>query len=152
MRWAFAALWASVIFATSSTVVSRPAFVNAVAGVLPGAATRGVWTWFWYSCGLLVVKGYHAAEFALLFLLIRWALVRVGPVRATRTAIAVCVFFAAADEWHQTFVPGRGGVWTDVAIDVGGVLLAASLTSRDPSGRLPRGFPPPPCPTSRGSG
>ena len=103
MRWLFAILWATIIFATSSTVISRPAFVNAVATVLPGSATRGVWTWIWYSCGLFVVKGYHAAEFALLFLLVRSALVRAHPRWATRFSIALCVFFAATDEWHQSF-------------------------------------------------
>ena len=45
--------------------------------------------------------------------------------RATIIAITVCLCFAISDEWHQTFVPGRGGTWTDVAIDMSGVILIA---------------------------
>jgi hypothetical protein len=112
----FAALWMGVIFATSCTVTSRPAFVDAVAGVLPGPVLRGVWVRVWYSCGLLVVKGYHAAEFALLFVLLRCVLRRPSPRWATPVGVAVSVAFAAADDWHQTFVPGRGGTRSDVVI------------------------------------
>jgi VanZ like family len=130
MRRFTAALWMAVIFATSCTVINRPAFVAAVADVLPGEMTRGVWTRFWYSCGLFVVKGYHAAEFALLFFLVRAVLIGFVPRRATWAAVAVCVAFAASDEWHQTFVPGRGGTLTDVAIDTAGVAAAALWTSR----------------------
>lgn len=130
MRWFLVALWMAVIFATSCTVVSRPAFVHGVAAVLPGVATRGLWVDFWGSCGLLVVKGYHAAEFALLFLLVRNVLEERFPRWATAAGIAVSILFAASDEWHQTFVPGRGGTLGDVAIDASGVLLAATLTAQ----------------------
>jgi VanZ family protein len=40
---------------------------------------------------------------------------------------AICALFAIADEYHQTFVPGRGGTWTDVAIDGIGIVIAALL-------------------------
>jgi VanZ family protein len=35
--------------------------------------------------------------------------------------------FAVSDEYHQTFVPGRGGTATDVAIDGLGIVLAAMI-------------------------
>jgi hypothetical protein len=82
VRWALAALWASFVFATSCTAVSRPAFVRMVAAVLPDGALRGAWVRFWYGCDLLVVKGYHAAEFALLFLLPSAATRPTGPGRS----------------------------------------------------------------------
>jgi hypothetical protein len=130
MRWFLVALWMAVIFATSCTVVSRPAFVHGIAAVLPGAETRDLWGRFWDSCGLLVVKGYHAAEFAVLLLLVRSVLRERLPRRAIAVGIAVSILFAASDEWHQTFVPGRGGTVSDVAIDTVGVLLAATVVSR----------------------
>jgi VanZ like family len=40
-------------------------------------------------------------------------------------ALAFSLVFAAMDEYHQTFVPGRGGTWTDVAIDGIGASVAA---------------------------
>lgn len=44
-------------------------------------------------------------------------------------AFAFAVVFAASDEWHQTFVPGRDGCLRDVLIDTGGALLAALCVS-----------------------
>jgi hypothetical protein len=140
MRWLLAALWMSVIFATSCTVVFRPAFVGAVGRVLPGRTLQGLWTGFWYSCGLIVVKGYHAAEFALLFLLVRMALHRLGARRATIIAVVSCLCYAISDEWHQTFVPGRGGSWTDVVFDMGGVSLTVMLSSQAIRGRAYQGL------------
>jgi len=46
--------------------------------------------------------------------------------------ISLCSFYAATDEWHQYFVPGRSCRWQDWLIDAIGVLLgvfAAVLTS-----------------------
>jgi VanZ family protein len=45
-----------------------------------------------------------------------------------------CSAYAATDEWHQYFVPGRAGMWQDWAIDTAGALLGigavAFLASR----------------------
>ena len=38
---------------------------------------------------------------------------------------AATVIFAALDEFHQTFVPGRSGNFTDVCIDSTGALIAS---------------------------
>lgn len=40
---------------------------------------------------------------------------RARPASASATAV-LCLLFAIADEYHQTFVPGRGGTWRDVAM------------------------------------
>ena len=37
-------------------------------------------------------------------------------------SVPVCVLFAATDEFHQTFVDGRAGRFSDVLIDSGGVV------------------------------
>ena len=42
-------------------------------------------------------------------------------------AVLACIVFASSDEWHQIFVPDRGGRWTDVRVDGSGVLLAIVL-------------------------
>ena len=36
---------------------------------------------------------------------------------------AFCILYAASDEFHQLFVPGRAGLITDVCIDSAGALL-----------------------------
>ena len=38
---------------------------------------------------------------------------------------AATVLFAALDEFHQTFVPGRSGNFTDVCIDSIGAVIAS---------------------------
>jgi VanZ like family len=84
---------------------------------------------FWGSSWFAIVKGWHAAEFAILFTLARALLDRVAGVssgRALALALAFCLLYAISDEYHQTFVPGRGGTWVDVAIDTLGASAAAS--------------------------
>ena len=39
-------------------------------------------------------------------------------------AAAFSVLYAMSDEYHQTFVGGRSGAWSDVGIDTAGVILA----------------------------
>lgn len=43
-------------------------------------------------------------------------------------SILMCFLFAAGDEWHQTFVPGRSGELFDVCLDTFGAILATSCT------------------------
>lgn len=121
------AMWAATIFTTSCRYIDRDEFIGAVGPWLP-AALRHPFAAFWDAGGgLAVVKGYHMAEYALLFLLARFALrslARFTPPRAAVVAAALCLLYAASDEWHQTFVPGRGGTWHDVAIDACGIALA----------------------------
>ncbi len=85
---------------------------------------------FWGYSWFAIVKGWHAAEFAILFVLALVVLDRLTgscPRRNVALAGAFCLFFAVLDEYHQTFVPGRGGTWTDVAIDGLGASVAALI-------------------------
>ena len=89
--------------------------------------------WFWGVTWFVFAKGWHATEFAVLFLLLRAALdhaTRVASARNLVLAMVASVAFAASDEWHQTFVPGRGGNLTDVLIDTGGILAAFAIARR----------------------
>lgn len=141
-RWLLVAavVWAAVIFATSCTWIDRDIFVGWVWRLLPSATAKQEFASFWDGGGgLVVVKGYHMAEFALLFLLARAVMLRAGMERrrAAWLAALIAVAFAASDEWHQTFVPGRGGTWVDVVIDTGGVSIAAfAVKMRSPRGEM----------------
>lgn len=68
----------------------------------------------------------HVAEYAVLFSLTRRALAAEGfsPRAAGAVAFVSTVLYAVTDELHQTFVPGRAGAVSDVAIDACGALLA----------------------------
>jgi hypothetical protein len=85
---------------------------------------------------LVLRKLAHMAVFGAL-LLAWWR--AVGP----RAAVAITLAYAALDEWHQTWVEGRVGAFSDWAIDALGAGVAAALViawSRR-GGRAARGAP-----------
>ena len=42
-------------------------------------------------------------------------------------SISICLIFACLDEYHQTFIPGRTGQFSDVLIDMIGVLFGSLI-------------------------
>ena len=101
--WLPVIVWAAVIFALSS---------------IPSLSTG---LGFWDT---LLRKGAHFAEYAILGALLLRALGREG------VALAAGVVYAATDELHQHFVPGRHGSPFDIAIDAVGVTLGVYLLHR----------------------
>lgn len=76
-----------------------------------------------------VRKTAHAAEFAVLgtlFFLFFCTFYWDALLCYAASLVAVLVF-AAADEFHQTFVNGRSGEWRDVLIDFAGALAAGAV-------------------------
>jgi len=96
--WLPVAAWAALIFALSS---------------IPSLGT-GLGTW-----DLVLRKLAHVGEYAILGALLLRALGR----QRLAAAFALGVAYAVTDEYHQTFVEGRSGTATDVAIDAAGVAL-----------------------------
>ena len=47
--------------------------------------------------------------------------------KSTFFAIPLCGAYAATDEFHQLFIPGRSGEITDVLIDTAGVTFGATI-------------------------
>jgi VanZ family protein len=92
--------WAALIFAFSS---------------VPDLGT-GLGTW-----DLVLRKIAHAAEYAVLGALLFRAIGRTG------LAFGLGVLYAASDEIHQSFVPGRLGSPLDVVIDGAGVAVGIAL-------------------------
>jgi VanZ family protein len=68
----------------------------------------------------------HFAEYGLLCFL-WWRLLRTSmdPTRAAVAAFLLSSLFAASDEFHQSFVEGRGATAVDWAIDSAGAALVA---------------------------
>lgn len=50
-----------------------------------------------------------------------------GRRRSAKYALAASILYAASDEFHQLFVPGRSGRVTDVMIDTAGALIGILL-------------------------
>jgi VanZ family protein len=68
----------------------------------------------------------HFTEYAVLLgLWFRALRTRLSLERALVVSWVICVGYAATDEFHQTFVHGRVGIWRDVVIDACGALVLA---------------------------
>jgi VanZ family protein len=95
-------------------------FLSSLSSPLP-ALTSTVWD-----------KLLHAAEYAVLASLLCRALrgERLGWTRAIGLALALASAYAATDEWHQWFVPGRSADVRDYLADTLGAAAGAVLYAR----------------------
>ena len=127
-------LWAASIFATSSTVITPQAFFAWFrANIFDDPESFRRFQLFWAASWLFIVKGWHVTEFAILTVLATMSIDAFTGNRKTRNlliAAVLCVLYAASDEWHQTFVPQRGGIFSDVLIDSAGIAIASSFLYR----------------------
>ncbi|MCX6876889.1 MAG: VanZ family protein [Verrucomicrobia bacterium] len=79
-------------------------------------------------------KGAHLTEFAVLALLL-WHAIRHSKTSAGHQwlwqqaglALVLVLLYAAGDEIHQAFVPGRTGQLSDVMVDTAGGIIGLSL-------------------------
>lgn len=73
----------------------------------------------------IIRKGAHFFEYFVLSLLCYNYVRGFMKGKAVYTwPIIVSFLYACSDEFHQTFVPGRVGAWTDVLIDTLGAIVA----------------------------
>ena len=75
----------------------------------------------------VVQKCGHAIEYGILAILIFRPLRRAHRLplrRALFFAVLLSGAYAASDEWHQSFVPGRSALFSDFAIDTTGATIA----------------------------
>ena len=86
------------------------------------------------SIHFILRKCAHMGEYAVLgLLLLRAATLMTNFKRSIPilyvSVLGVCVFVAATDEFHQTFVASRGASVRDIIIDSGGVILGLLIGS-----------------------
>jgi len=129
VRWLAVIVWMVVIFAFSHQAYS-------------GRITEE----YLHDANVPIRKAGHIGEFAILYLLVWWALTKprgendtesadtisgappaVKNILVSPAAIAfvIAVAYAGTDEWHQSYVPGRSASVSDVAVDACGVALGA---------------------------
>ncbi len=140
-HWLPVLLWMSVIFALSTRVGSSAntsriiiPFLHHLFPALPPTEL--------FLIHRLARKASHVAEYAILSYLILRAMIqswRNDPVRsgnllaAAVASLCVASAYAATDELHQRFVPGRESQLNDVLIDASGAglgLLVAAYIDR----------------------
>lgn len=78
----------------------------------------------------IVRKLAHICEYALLGALLRLLLESYGTNHSPRWAVIAGILYAVTDEIHQTFVPNRTGMVTDVLIDAVGVAAGVLAVAR----------------------
>ncbi|HEY9731389.1 MAG TPA: VanZ family protein [Drouetiella sp.] len=112
-RWLLVIAWMGVIFAFSNQAHS-------------GEATEQLL----HDWNVPVRKCAHMFEYAVLFWLSRWACLTIRRPSLTKPgllAFLICLLYAASDEYHQSFVPGRSAQVQDVGVDMTGSLIAVFL-------------------------
>lgn len=83
----------------------------------------------------LVRKAAHLIEYAILAVVVWRAIYRGTNLQMRMSLLSVSVWLAAtlvaaADEYHQSFVPSRGAAWGDVLIDSGGAIFGLLIVGR----------------------
>ena len=146
--WLFPAVVAGMIFLFSSqhaeesshlsnTFVQILLQVREKLGVFPQVTDVSLLHLF----SMLVRKGAHVTEYIILcisFLTAFW----VSGIRGKGRNIASFVLtfgYACTDEFHQLFVPGRAGRFTDVLIDSSGALVLSLIVMLVMHSRTMRG-------------
>jgi VanZ family protein len=73
---------------------------------------------------LVIRKGAHFTEYFILFILTYNVISLYVIERKSRFYSIILVFlYACSDEFHQSFIPGRGPAFKDVMIDTSGGIL-----------------------------
>jgi VanZ family protein len=72
----------------------------------------------------IIKKTGHMMEYGILAFLIWRALAMGGSLSPLVKAFLLSLLYAASDEYHQSFVPGRDGNPFDVCVDAIGALMA----------------------------
>jgi VanZ family protein len=111
-RWAPAIILMAVIFVASST---------------PGNDIPGFGIW-----DTIVKKGAHMTGYALLAVSYLYALANSRKTNRLILLLAILLagLFAATDEFHQSFTPGRNPSVADVGIDAVGAVIGALIWAR----------------------
>ncbi|MBQ7119149.1 MAG: VanZ family protein [Oscillospiraceae bacterium] len=82
-----------------------------------------------FTISHIMRKCAHMAGFFILAVLVFLLIESIAEKRKLLSPIAFSVLFAASDEFHQMFVPGRGPSINDVGIDSCGVVLGVMFTA-----------------------
>ena len=112
-----------------------------VSSELSGAMTRGLFSsigarfgivesaWLLDRLEYFLRKTAHLMIFAVLGFCVFNAVrqLSVNDRKAFLLSLCGCSFYAATDEFHQYFVPGRACMWQDWLIDTAGVLLGCAV-------------------------
>jgi VanZ family protein len=125
LKWLYVIAWMIIIFIFSSQPGDESDKNSKLVLYVFNALGLDLNTAFGNLANFIVRKAAHFTEYFILYLLIFNALRENLSFRKVLTLSIITVFFySASDEFHQSFVPGRGPSFRDVLIDTSGGLFA----------------------------
>jgi VanZ family protein len=90
-------------------------------GIGPGSSVQG-------ALSYLVRKAGHFSEYLILAILfLRYRKKQGSSGKSVFYALLFVFLYASSDEFHQSFIPGRGPAFSDVLIDTAGGLTGVML-------------------------
>jgi VanZ family protein len=101
------------------------AILNALVKLMEGVSHKDFSANFLGSMHLIIRKLAHVTEYTALGGCAGFFTKTIAPGLKSRSifALMISVLYAATDEIHQYFVPGRVGTWSDVLIDSIGIII-----------------------------
>jgi VanZ family protein len=125
LKWLYVIAWMIIIYIFSSQPGDESDKNSKLVLYVFNALGLDLNTAFGNLANFIVRKAAHFTEYFILYLLIYKALrENLSFSKAVTLAIITVFFYAASDEFHQSFVPGRGPSFRDVLIDTSGGLFA----------------------------
>lgn len=128
ISWTCVFAWMILIFGLSSQVAEQSSRLSStvtevVVNVVENVATQAEINI--YTLNHIIRKNAHFFLYLVLGILAMNAFRRSGNnmVKSLAFSFLLCVFYAASDEIHQLYVPGRGAQVTDVLIDSSGACV-----------------------------
>lgn len=127
-KWTFLILWMIVIFVFSNQpgdVSDKQSKLVIYVFNLLGLNLNSLLGEF---SNFIVRKGAHFTEYFILYILTNNVLKDDFKMdKALFLSVIVVFLYACSDEFHQSFVPGRGPAFRDVLIDTSGGIMAAGI-------------------------
>ncbi|MGY0372849.1 VanZ family protein [Clostridium sp. JNZ J1-5] len=128
VKWLLVIFWMIVIFKFSN----EPAVISSeksgsVINLL-GSLGVNLDSYFGELANFIVRKAGHFTEYCILYMLLYNAIAeKVSFKKCLILSLVLTFLYASSDEFHQTFVQGREGKFTDVLIDTLGGIFGLSM-------------------------
>ncbi len=122
LRWVPLLLWMSMIFILSHQDATRSSQLSGGLMIAVMDALKELYRGISIepeTLHFVLRKGAHFTAYLVLGVLAAYAKKPEGRKEWIRILI-ICILYAAGDEYHQTFIPGRSGEYRDVLIDSAG--------------------------------
>ena len=129
VSWTFIVIWCSVIFYMSSRNGDQSSGMSQLVAQVLNHALRTIFGSHAITIPEIVIRKLaHFTEYLLLGMLLLSGLFnKLRPLRSFLFALVAGTIYAASDEFHQIFIPGRTAAAHDVLIDAAGVLCGALI-------------------------